>query len=74
MVYKRSSFLKFVKDKYDCVIKPIGRGGIRIEYGNEHFHMLANKEDEIDYEEIYMCYNRLLLPDLPGHKDLQHLE
>lgn len=74
MLYKRSSFLTFLKKKYDCDIKIMDSKAIRIKYGNELFYMVTNKADIIDYEEIYICYNRLLLPDLPGDKDLERVE
>ncbi len=74
MLYKRSSFLKWLENTHDCKIDVLPRGGLRVKYGFEHFHMITNKKDLIDYEEIFICCNRLGLIGLPGNKDLEPVE
>jgi hypothetical protein len=36
--------------------------------------MFVNQNDVIDYEEIYLQYQSLLLPYLPGDKDLTKID
>ena len=70
MVYKRSSFLKYLTDK-GCDIIPLKDSNvIRIENGTQHCYITTDRHDRINYEEIYTAYNKLLLVDLPGDKDL----
>jgi hypothetical protein len=71
MVYTRSSFLKYLTSK-GCDIIPLGDSNvIRIENGTQHAYITTNRHDRITYEEIHIVYNKLLLVDLPGAKDLE---
>lgn len=74
MIYKRSSFLRLIQKKYDCTVEVLGNGALRIRHGSAISHMITNKKDEIDYEEIYMHYRNLYLPDLISSKDLDLIE
>jgi len=72
-IYKRSSFINLLKDKYTCSIKPINEKGnvLLIQNGPAHKYMGLDTLDRIDYEEIYSCYKALCLDDLPSPKDLE---
>ena len=72
MLYKRSSFIKWLIEKCHCEVFPLPNNHkvLMVKYLNESTKMFVNSRDEINYEEIYMHYQRLLLPELPGEKDL----
>ncbi len=72
-IYKRSSFINLLKDKYTCSIKPINENGnvLLIQNGPAHKYMGLDPFDRIDYEEIYSYYKALCLEDLPSPSDLQ---
>lgn len=74
MLYKRSSFLTFLKEKYDCEIIPLDGGALKIKHGSAQSFMITNRKDQIDYEEVYMHYQKLWLPDVPGDADLERIE
>lgn len=74
MLYKRSSFLTYLKDK-GCDIIPLKDSPvIKIVNGTQSAYIRLSGSDLIDYEEIYLIYNKLLLVDLPGDKDLDRVE
>ena len=72
-IYKRSSFINLLKDKYKCSITPINEEGkvLLIQNGPAHKYMGLDIFDRIDYEEIYSCYQQLCLEDLPSPSALQ---
>ena len=75
MLYKRSSFIKWLKDKFDCEITPIRDTKVLIiKNGPVSSKMWMDGKDVIDYEEIYMHYQKLYLTDMPGDKDLIRIE
>lgn len=75
MLYTRTSFLKYLKEKHDCEIIPLrDKRVLRIKHGPATYHMWLHKYDRIDYEEIFIAYQKLYLPDLPGEKDLERIE
>lgn len=78
MLYKRSSFIKWLKDVEGCEIIPLAnnnrKGTILIKNGSARFNMQSNFEDVIDYEEIYIAYKKLYLSRLPGDADLIRVE
>lgn len=76
MLYKRSSFITWLTKVCDCEVYPLKNNPkvLFVKYGNESTKMNVNSKDEIDYEEIYYHYQRLLLPQLPGDKDLKKAE
>jgi len=74
MIYKRSSFLTLLKEKYDCEIKVIGNGVIKIIHGSAHSFMHTDSKDRIDYEEVYRHYQKLWLPSLPTSSELELIE
>lgn len=72
MLYKRSSFLKWLKEKFDCEYSPIGDSNIlQIRNGGVTSYMRVDSNDIIDYEEIHRQCDKLYIPDLPGDKDLK---
>jgi hypothetical protein len=72
MLYKRSSFLKWLIDVHGCEVVPINRTNILIIYSKlSNYKMWVNPKDLIDYEEIRIACNRLHLQDLPGDKNLK---
>jgi len=75
MSYKRSSFLKLLKEKWGCEIKPVlDTNVLLIKYGSASSRMWLDGKDRIRYEEIYLHYLKLGLPDLPGEKDLEIID
>lgn len=76
MLYKRSSFIKWLTEKCFCEVYPLANNPkvLIIKYLNETSKMFVNSRDMIPYEEIYMHYQRLLLPSLPGDSDLIKVE
>ena len=72
MLYTRSSFLKYLKDKFDCGITPLNTGRnavLSVVHGPVSAYIHMNREDRISYEEIYIVCKKLFI-DLPGDKDL----
>ena len=70
MRYKRSSFLKYLKDKHDCEISPIkGTNALIIKNGPVNCKTWINPKDIIDYEEIGIICQKLFV-GLPGHSEL----
>ena len=76
MLYKRSSFITWLTKSCSCDVYPLRNNPkiLVIQYLNETSKMYITHKDEIDYEEIYLHYQRLLLPYLPGDKDLIKIE
>ena len=71
-IYKRSSFINLLKNKYDCTVQPLrDRDVILIKNGPAFKYMHLDKLDRIDYAEIYSCYIRLCLNDLPTASELE---
>lgn len=73
MLYTRASFINYLQQKHECETKPLPDGeGVRIKYGNCvcYFNMTGT----IDYKEVYLYYQKLLLPYLPGDSDLERAE
>jgi len=73
MLYKRSSFITWLQKSCHCSVFPLPNNPkvLVIQYLQAKTFMGVDSRDEIDYEEIYIHYNRLLLPELPGDKDLE---
>jgi hypothetical protein len=74
MLYKRSSFLKWLKEKCDCELIPVTETVMTIKHGPASASMYMTKGDKIDYEEIYVFYKKLYLPMLPGDSDLIRID
>lgn len=75
MLYKRSSFLKYLKEKHDCEISPVRDTRVLIiRNGPTSAKMWLDNNDRIDYEEIWLVCRKLYLVDLPGEKDLERIE
>lgn len=71
-LYKRSSFLRLLTTKYGCTLTPLKDGRvIKVENGPMKDYIFVSKHDRIDYEEIYIHYQKLLLTDLPSHSELE---
>ena len=72
MLYKRSSFIKWLIDTYECEVTPLRNNPniLIIKHFNESTKMGVNPKDVIDYEEIYLHTQRLSLPSIPGDSDL----
>jgi hypothetical protein len=79
MLYKRSSFIDWLRKVKDCDIIPLDddryrSGGILIKNGVMKFYMGTDPQDEIDYEEIYIACTKLMIVGLPGNSDLKRIE
>ena len=75
MRYKRSSFIKWLKEKCDVEIQPLpDTRGVKLVNGPVHSYMFVNRHDCIEYKEIYVHCQKLYLVDLPGDKDLERHE
>ena len=75
MLYKRSSFIHWLRDSRDCEIKPIRDSRVTIiENGVMSHRMWMDRHDRIDYEEIWMVCNNLMIVGLPGDGDLIRIE
>ena len=71
MLYKRSSFIKWLINKHGCTAMPLPRTNVLIvESKWSTYKMWINPKDIIDYEEIDMACQKLHIQDLPGDKDL----
>lgn len=72
MRYTRSSFLKWLKESRDCEITPRKHTNVlKIANGLITANMWVNPKDVIDYEEIYMLCNKLMIVGLPGDQELE---
>ena len=70
MLYKRSSFIRWLTNKKGCEVYPLKRTNVMIiENGIAKAQMWINPKDLIDYEEISLLCQKLYL-ELPGDKDL----
>lgn len=75
MLYKRSSFLHWLRTKHGCEITPMRNTRILVIEGKLcNVNLWADSSDLIDYEEIYLVCKKLHLKDLPGDKDLKLAE
>jgi hypothetical protein len=76
MRYTRSSYITWLTKSCHCEVYPLKNNPkvLVIKYLNETSKMFVNHNDVIDYEEIFLHYQRLLLPYLPGDKDLTKLD
>lgn len=75
MLYKRSSFIFWLQNSRDCEIKTIEKTRATIIYNGVMSHrMWMDKHDRIDYEEIWMVCNNLMIVGLPGDSDLIRIE
>ena len=73
MLYTRASFINYLQEVHKCDIIPLKDGkGVRIKYMNESCYF--NMTGTIDYDEVYLYYQKLLLPYLPGDSDLERVE
>jgi len=71
-LYKRSSFVHLLRDKYTCEIKPLpNKDVLLIQHGPAHKYMHMDEFDIIPYEEVYSFYNQLCLESLPVPSDLE---
>jgi hypothetical protein len=74
MLYKRSSFLKYLKEKHDCESSPIKDTNVLvIKNGPVSCRMWVNPNDRIDYEEIVIVCGKLFV-GLPGNSELIRIE
>ena len=73
MIYKRSSFLRYLTDTRKCEIIPLREGreqGMNIRNGIVTIYVLSDKKDRIDYEEIYIICKKLNVT-IPSGNDLE---
>lgn len=77
MLYKRSSFIKWLQEVHDCEIQPIGErdtfAAFRVKNGPAQAYIGTDSKDRIDYEEIQLICRRLWLP-LPQNSDLKRID
>ena len=77
MLYKRSSFIKWLHEVKNCEITPFGSGkgaGYLVRNGSCKCYIGGDTRDLIDYEEIFLHYNSLYLDGLPGNSELEIVE
>lgn len=75
MLYKRSSFLRWLSEVKDCEITPIrDTNALVIKNGVMSARMWVDKNDRIDYEEIWLFCNKLYIEGLPGNSELERIE
>ena len=77
MLYKRSSFVKWLKEERDCEIIPLHNktgGVILIKNWNFKHYLGYSSKDQIDYEEIYKVCSNLYIVGLPGDSELERIE
>ena len=71
MLYRRSSFISWLTNTMHCEVIPLRDSmGLVVKNGPMSMKLWYDKNDLIDYEEIYLVYKKLLLTALPGEKDL----
>ncbi len=71
-LYKRSFFLNLLKTKYDCSLTPLkDRSTVKVQNGPASTYIFINKFDRNDYEEIYLHYQKLALPNLTAPSELE---
>ncbi len=74
-LFKRTSFVRLLKTKYDCEIKTLKDGNsLKIIHGPASAYLYMTKLDRIDYDEIYLFYQKLCLPDLPSPSELEEAD
>lgn len=75
MLYTRSSFVKWLKEKKDCEVEPLPNSrGLVIKNGVMKAYIWSDKRNRIDYGEIYTLCNKLMIVGLPGDSDLERIE
>lgn len=75
MLYKRSSFITWLKDSQECEIIPLKDArGLKIKNGPAFTFMWTDSNDRIDYEEIWMHCQKLYILEPPGDKVLIKIE
>jgi len=75
MLYKRSSYLKWLTDHHQCEIIPVrDTRVIIIKNWQITVKMWLDFNDRIDYEEIWIVNNKLMIVGMPGEKDLKRIE
>lgn len=75
MLYRRSSFINWLKEKHDCEVNPIQDTRVLIiKNGMMSVKMWLDFNDRIDYEEIWMMCNKLYIVGLPGDSELIRIE
>jgi hypothetical protein len=75
MLYKRSSFIHWLQNIHDCEVKIIRDSRVTIIINGVQSHrMWMDRHDRIDYEEIWLVCNNLLIVGLPGDSDLKRIE
>ena len=74
MLYKRSSFLKLLQAKFGVETEPLRDGVLRLRHGPQVHYMILTPYDRIDYEEVHIAYNKLLLPELPTYSDIKQYD
>lgn len=77
MLYTRSSFINYLINVHDCEIITKSDGSdrfVHIKNGPAKAYLWAGGKDQIDYETIQIVCNKLWLPYLPGHSDLEPIE
>ena len=72
MLYKRSSFIKWLSEVKDCDVTPLKYAqGVKIMNGSASVRLWTDSKDRIDYEEIYTVIQKLWIDGLPGDSDLE---
>jgi hypothetical protein len=74
MLYTRSSFIKWLIDIKACTVTPLPNNDnvVVVKNGPAKAYMYMTKN--IDYEEIYVLYNKLWIDGLPGESELEKAE
>ena len=75
MLYTRSSFINWLKEKRDCEVAPIRDSRVLIiKNGPVNAKMWLDDRDRIDYEEIWLLCNKLFIEGLPTDSELIKIE
>lgn len=75
MLYKRSSFIKWLTEEKGCEVFPLkDKKVLLVQNGIAKAYLWLNPKDLIDYEEIFIFCNKIYIDGLPGDKDLKKAE
>jgi hypothetical protein len=75
MLYKRSSFIKWLTEVKECEVFPIRDTNVLIiKNWQISIKIMLDKKDRIDYEEIWLICNKLYIVGLPGDNELERIE
>jgi hypothetical protein len=84
LLYKRSSFLRWLQKKKDCTVEPLNFddsdrrrdsfGGVVIRNHVIKAFMGIDHKDRIAYEEIHLFCDKLMIDGLPGESELERAD